>query len=283
LVLAGVVVAIGATALVVTVLKGTDSAEPPAGSRPLLRADFESGNFSQWEGVQQAAPGRASVVTSPHVQGSYAGRFEVREGEFIGSDAPTRNRTEAVLSAAGNRHKPKEGDDWWYRWWFYLPASTPMPAQGTDQGMTITQWVTMGDAGPDFEQLGIFQFRDTKASADPGPGHVEFLYTDSDARTDGIEHDWRKAASAVTRNAWHSILLHRKWSASEAAGFIEIYYDDVKQTLADGTTKMSMRTLTPGYSAYMKQGIYRGNDIGGTAVIYFDGLRIGTTRASVQE
>jgi hypothetical protein len=33
----------------------------------------------------------------------------------------------------------------------------------------------------------------------------------------------------------------------------------------------------------MKQGIYRGNDIGGTAVIYFDGLRIGTTRASVQE
>jgi hypothetical protein len=250
----------------------------------LWRADFETGDLSQWEGVQQASPGRASVVTSPHEQGSYAGRFEVREGEFIGSDTGLggRNRTEAVLSAAGNRHNPREGDDWWYRWSFYLPASTPLPAQGTDQGMTITQWVTSGDAGSAFEQLGIFQFRDTRASADPGPGHVEFLYTDSDARADGTEHFWRKAASDVARDAWHKIVLHKKWSATEAGGFVEIYYDDVKQTLADGTTKMSMRTLTPGHSAYMKQGIYRSNEIGGTAVIYLDGLRIRTTRASVE-
>ena len=46
---------------------------------------------------------------------------------------------------------------------------------------------------------------------------------------------------------------------------------------------MSMRTLTPGYSARMQHGIYRGNDIGGTAVIYSDGFRIGKTREAVEK
>jgi len=133
---------------------------------------------------------------------------------------------------------------------------------------------------PGWEQLGIFQFRDTKASADPGPGYVELVYTDSGSRSDGTEHFWRKAATAVTRNAWHKLLIHKRWS-SKSDGFIEIWYDDVKQTLTDGTSKMFMRTLTPGYSARMQTGIYRGNAIGGNAVIYSDGFRIGTSREAV--
>jgi hypothetical protein len=85
----------------------------------------------------------------------------------------------------------------------------------------------------------------------------------------------------VTRNAWHKIVVHRKWSSNEAVGFVEIWYDDVKQALTDGTRKMFMRTLKDGYSARMHQGIYRSNAIGGTAVIYLDGLRVGTSRKSV--
>lgn len=271
----------------------TSSSSTPTGSTPapstatgslLWNGDFETGSFSQWEGVFQAVPGRASIVTSPRIQGNYAARLEARTGEFIGSDsspAPGRNRTELIASPVANRHNPKEGDEFWYRWYFYLPSETPLPLDGTSEGMTILQWTTAASgAVPGWEQLGIFQFRDTKASGDPGPGHVEFLYTDSGSRADGTEHFWRKAATAVTRNTWHKLLIHKRWS-SKSDGFVEINFDGVQQTLTDGTTRMYMRTLTPGYSARMQHGIYRGNAIGGNAVIYSDGFRIGTTREAV--
>jgi hypothetical protein len=71
------------------------------------------------------------------------------------------------------------------------------------------------------------------------------------------------------------MVIHKKWSSTEAGGLVEIWYDDVPQTLTDRMTRKHMRTLKAGYSARMHQGIYRSNDIGGTAVIYLDGLRIG--------
>jgi hypothetical protein len=256
----------------------------PADSGLIFNGDFETGDFSQWDGVLQAKSGRASIVSSPRKQGSHAARLEARAGEFIGSDAnppPGRNRTELVLSQK-NGHGPREGDAWWYRWYFYLPSDTPLPKDSTDEAMTILQWVTASPAGSSaFEQLGIFQFRDTKASGDPGPGHVELVYTDSDSRNDGTEHFWRKAATAVTRDQWHELEIHKRWS-SKPDGYVEIWYDGAKQDLTDGTSKMFMRTLTPGYSARLQTGIYRGNAIGGNAVIYSDGFRIGKTRAAVE-
>jgi hypothetical protein len=291
-------VAAGLAVLGVTVLQDSDGAkkspraETTAEAKPapdsglLFNGDFETGDFSQWASVLEAKPGRASIVTAPRKEGSHAARLEARAGEFIGSDAqppPGRNRTELVLSPAGKPYAPREGEDLWYRFSFYLPSKTPLPKAGTTQGMTILQWITDSPAGSaKFEQLGIFQFRDTKASGDPGPGHVEFLYTDSDSRTDNTEHFWRKAASAVTRDVWHEVLMHKRWS-SKPNGYVEIWYDGQAQRLADGTTRMTMRTLTPGYSARMQHGIYRGNEIGGTAVIYLDGFRIGKTRAAVQQ
>jgi hypothetical protein len=147
--------------------------------------------------------------------------------------------------------------------------------------MIITQWPNLAPpSSSDFELNGVLEFRDTKASGDPGPGHVEFLYSDGKSRADGTEYMWRKDPAAITRDSWHKLLIHKKWSSDPDQGFIEIWFDDVQQTLTDGTSRMYMRTKSPGYGAYMKQGIYRSNAIGGTAVIYQDGLRIGTTRAA---
>ena len=256
---------------------------PPApsggGGSLVWTADFESGSFSQWEGIQQHSAGRSSVVTSPHVQGSHAGRFEVREGEFtLSGDRPTRNRTEAVLSVKQNRHNPQEGDDWWYRWWFYLPSSTPLPPAGSTNYMIITQWPSLAPAGSsDFELNGSLEFRDTDGK---GQRPVDFIYADGNSRADGIEYMWRKDSAGIQRDGWHKLLIHKKWSSSGGTGFVELWFDDVQQTMTNGDSRMYMRTKRPSYGAYMKQGIYRSNAIGGTAVMYQDGLRIGTSRAA---
>jgi polysaccharide lyase-like protein len=295
LALAGIAIAVATAAVAAIVLGTTDGDESPA-KKPaksveaphpatLWRADFETDDFSQWDGVQQFRAGRASVVESPRKDGSHAGRFEVRKGEFIGADAndPQRNRTEAVIGLDSRHHAPKEGDDWWYRWWFYLPSATPLPADGSTDFMLITQWPsTAPPESSRFELHGTLEFRDTKASGDAGPGHVEFLYTDADAREEGEEYMWRKAASSVTRNHWHEIMIHKRWSSKRNGGFIGIWYDGAPQKLTDGSRLMNMRTLQRGYSAYMKQGIYRTDAIGGRGVIFLDGLRIGKTRASVE-
>jgi hypothetical protein len=271
----------------VTVMNGTSSgpSNAPTASDPgglVWKADFETGNLSQWEGVQQFAPGRASAVSSPSKQGMYSGRFEVRAGEFLKADAPTRNRTEAVLSVANNRHNPHEGSDWWYGWWFYLPASTPLPHQGTTEYMSMMQHITTAPVGsPDWDIVGILEFRDNKASGDPGSGHVELSYTGSAGSPPFPGAFWTKDQAAVTRDTWHRIVLHKKWSSDPSVGFVEIWYDGAQQTMMNGSTRVHHANLRPGYSAYMKQGIYRSDRIGGNAVMYLDDVRIGTSRAAV--
>jgi hypothetical protein len=42
-------------------------------------------------------------------------------------------------------------------------------------------------SSPDLELEGTLEFRDTLTSGDPGPGHVELLYADGAARSDGVD------------------------------------------------------------------------------------------------
>jgi hypothetical protein len=295
LVLAGIVLALGAVAAAFALrdLFDADSSGPShaasASGTLVWQADFESGDLSQWEGVQQFDDERAAAVESPHREGRYAGRFEAREGEFTfdaDRDDPPRNRTEAVLSDARDRHRPREGSDWWYRWWFYLPAGTSLPADGSPGFVIMTQHVLPTE--PSVDLVGTFEFRDVAQAGDPGPGVVELTYggatrgtPDPMARVGGGPY-WAKRASTVSRDAWHQILLHKKWSSRPSVGFVELWFDGERQKFRDGSRRVYHANLRPGYSAYMKQGVYRTNSLGGSTVIYMDGLRIGTTRASVE-
>jgi hypothetical protein len=256
----------------------------------IWRADFDTNDFSQWEGVQEHSSTRATVVSSPHKQGRYAGRFEAREGEFtLKPDAPTRNRTEAVLSVDKNRHNPQEGDNWWYRWWIYIPSTLRLPTGKDTSYIITTQWLSI--AGP-VTSSGTFEIRNDTVnnSGWPKPSGPMLQYTTGggDGRADGYEILWKKPMSEIPRNTWHKILLHRKWSSKEADGFSELWWDDASQTFFKGsnvpaslkTTRVHHRTIRKAGGVYFKQGIYRSNAIGGTAVIYLDGLRIAKTRAA---
>jgi hypothetical protein len=268
--LAAIVVSVAAAALGVTVLVARDGDAPSANSGLRWRADFETGDFSQYAGVFEASPARASVVTSPRKQGDYAARIEVRAGERTGAQAGT-NRTELIGASGTNTYSVTEGSELWHMWWFYAPSST------TWKPMVMMQHANSLRGGG-VELTGLMTFN--------ASGRLE--YQDNGSRKDGLEYFWRTQAP-VTRGVWHKVLLRKRWSSREAAGFVEIWYDDVQQVLrTDSAGARGRRTYHRNLNnartgVRMHQGIYR-NDPGGdhVAVIYLDGLRVGTTRDAVE-
>jgi hypothetical protein len=82
--------------------------------------------------------------------------------------------------------------------------------------------------------------------------------------------------------SWHKMVIHKKWPSIQAGGLGEIWYDDVPANTdgwhdAHSHAHLEGGLLGPRASGY----IYRSDAIGGTAVIYIDGLRSGWTHESV--
>ena len=76
-----------------------------------IRLDFETGDLSQFDIVQRAAPDRLTVVRAPTRQGAYAARFEVRSGDL--QQATTGIRAE-LIAELDDARKARAGDERWY-------------------------------------------------------------------------------------------------------------------------------------------------------------------------
>jgi hypothetical protein len=78
------------------------------------------------------------------------------------------------------------------------------------------------------------------------------------------------------------MVIHRKWSSNEDMGFGEIWYDVLPAGAdrwddPDKNADCECGSLGPHASGHLSQ-----QRDGGTGVFYHDGLRIGTTRAVVE-
>ena len=216
----------------------------------LLRADYETGDLSQWGAFQRVAADRIQVVASPVRQGKYAARFEVRNG-----DNPIGYGDRAEVQRGTGE---SEGEQRWYAWSTMLASDFPR----TNAWQVISQWHANADGSP---PLAFFAEGDSivlQAHRFSGPG----------AEID-IKDIW---TGPMRRGQWQDIQLHVKWSGSDSVGFVELWIDGVQQRFDDGTTKRFIRTLTPGVGAYFKQGLYRQSGIAGTGVVYHDGFRMST-------
>lgn len=231
-------------------------APPPAGQgpadvlpgTPVFRGDFETGGLNQWGGLQRVATDRISVVRSPVRQGSFAARFEVRNGD---NPIGFGDRAE-VQSSTGE----SEGDDRWYSWSTMLAADYP----SSSAWQVITQWHANADGSP---PLGFYVSGESillQANRYSGAGS-----------SIGTSTIWR---GPLRRGQWQDIRMHVKWSGSDATGFVELWINGARQTFDDGSTRRAIRTLVPGVGAYIKQGLYRQSGVSGTGVVYHDGLQI---------
>ena len=187
------------------------------------RGDYETGNFSQWDGgVQEKVDGRATIVTSPVRQGKYAARYEVRPGDNNVAGSGNGERTEALV-LRGTRGR--EGDEQWYAW--STMFAPDFSASNSDWNI-FTQWHNSGTTG----------------------GRVEFYIN---GNTLGFTTHGGDPANPAARawdigsksnGVWYDFIFHVKWSTSNA-GFVEVWLNGNKVVPFTNTpTLYSTRTST---------------------------------------
>lgn len=220
--------------------------EPSLGPISDWHGDFETGNLSQWEVVQEVAPDRITVTHDPVRQGNYAARFEVRPGDNIG-DTPPR------AELATDLHE-KEGEERYYRWYTYFDPS--FPTEYPNSFITFTQWRAKDESG---------------------------AYTSFMVWGDQIElrREGTKWSAPLTKGVWHKFVYHVKWSPDPNVGFIELYYDG---QLVLPKTYVRTMAGTPGHAIgnYVKEGLYKSEEIP-TGVLYQDGFVAETSFAAANE
>ena len=211
----------------------------------LFRADFETGDLRQWDGVQRVAERSIQVVRDPVEQGRYAGRFEVREG-----DAPIDENDRAEVQLATDE---AEGDVRWYAWSTMFAPDFP----SIDAFQVVTQWRPRVADGP--PSVGFYVTGD-RISLQVNPYDAENV----PARLPVTE--W---SGPIARGTWLHFRMRVHWSGDDDRGAIDLWVDG-RHVVRDAR----IRTLYPGDGGYMKQGYYRQAGQAETGVLYHDGLRV---------
>lgn len=203
--------------------------------------DFETGNLSQFV-YTQAIPGRATVVKSPVAQGTYAGRFEVKEGD----EEPDTHSQRAEVVPGGLFY---EGD---VRY-FHIRAR-------------VSSW--------DYTHWGlIWQLHDESAGSPPvcleiyKEGSTPYLSLQNGA---GSPVYWQAALPGGSET-WFELVVRVAFGKE---GSIKAWLNGTPQTLANGKTIYEGVNTLGTAPDFDKLGIYRSKEAIGTAVIYHDDYRV---------
>ena len=226
-----------------------DSARtPPAltcGDGPgAWNGDIDTGDLSQYNRRDLAAPDRIRVVSEPRREGPHAARFEVRRGDV----ASNGNRAEVYTD---DRQVFREGEEWCFSWSTMFAEDFPAP----DDWAVFTQFKSQGTGSPP----AAMAVRNEHVFFQSGPD-------------DGFQPWFRGPELPINRGRWHDWLVRVKFSVNRGDGFVEIWHNGKRYL-----RRRASRTLYAQYS-YLKLGLYRSPGIGSTGVVFHDGMRIGRTR-----
>ncbi|NMN96655.1 heparin lyase I family protein [Antrihabitans stalactiti] len=251
-----------------------------ASAVPSFVGDYETGNFSQWPVCQSKvindscsnynnANYSLMVQNSVKRQGSYAARFELRDG-----DIPSFGGAERTEVQGGPETGGKEGEEGWYSWSTQFTSTFPQNHATQGWGV-VAQWHPASNNGSPPVSFNV--------DVADGQWGLKITKQSSPGVYVGSYVLWQQPLSP---GVWHDIKMHIKWSAKDTIGFVEFWYNGVQQTFQTapcvGMTKCMVRTLIPGVNGtYFKQGYYRDVAVQGTGILYHDGFRCARTEAGL--
>lgn len=243
------------------------SATPPTSS--LFVGDYSTNDVSQWPVVQTKnynnpgsgytnSPAYSINIGSDATYGK-AAFFEVRSGDWPGFAGGERAEVQGGTPITGGT----EGDVRWYHFATKFPIG--FPTNQHDLGWAVTnQWHGNGSGAAS-----------VSPSVEWTPSNTNGYWTlDLNRYNAGPSYIntpdlWR---TPINVGVWHDIKMQIKWSAFDATGFIQLWWNGVRQTFLDGSTTYLSRTLVPGQDSYYKEGFYR-QAMANTVQIYHAGFR----------
>lgn len=259
----------------------------------LFTGDYSTGDFSQWyslgnkfattglnHGNEYPRTGFYPAATiSEDKDCGYIARYELRTGDRPDWDSVSVDRSETfgkALSAA------LVGDTTWYAMSIKFAADFPTDHQALGSGI-VTQfhdhpsalsspvlalgWALPGTTG---FRSGYWYLRHN-----PQAAPLTFL---------GAQPLFE---FPFNPGQWHDIKLQIKW-AQDNAGFVNLWWNGVRQTLLTGGQTFTGQTLCPSgvgpaneiLGATIQQGYYRAS-IAPTGVVYHTGFRMADSEASL--
>lgn len=210
-------------------------------SETLFRADFETGDLTQW--VSSPKTDAIKVVTEPVREGRHALRID-------GTNAANRNGRDRIEL----QHQPQgagtsEGTERWFGWSVFLPAQLPKGSHSMGYFETRNSWsrvMAFDVQGEDIE----FTTRVPYARRWSGKGKL-------------------------TPGRWHDFAVHVLWSRDATKGFVEVWFDGEQVVPLSRTA-----TLRDENPVFFQIGLFREtSDVAET--VFIDHIVEATTREEV--
>jgi Polysaccharide lyase len=211
----------------------------PGSARVVWKGDYESGDFSQWQGVlRETITGGATIVGKPVSQGRYAAKFVLGpQTDYSGSRIEAHQGN--VVPSGG-----VYGSETWYRWASYVPASTSFARHASFNH--LVQW------HPALECFGAALSVNGLAR----PARLLLIIRGGDILRYGGSCDLRYQRAfdlgPLPRDRWLRFRLHIRWHADPSVGFVELWMNGGRKI-----ARTSLATAPPNVHHYVRQGIYR--------------------------
>ncbi|UGS38395.1 hypothetical protein DSM104329_04821 [Capillimicrobium parvum] len=254
----------------------------------IFNGDFEPGNMSQWAVVQNCATTRNtaySAATQPTWPAPVSGTFANRT-QAAYTDHWTGPGNQACDTSSGSRRAQQGSTNIlapnttvWEGFWTYVPTNFNAGIDGSPD-----RWFVMQeDFGAPFSGPPPYSFDIGNVNG------VQSFMLDKVGCGGGCQTTaWSKP---IAKGAWHHFVVQKRISADDttAGGSHKLWFDNVQQTFTAGTRSADYltaygRTLatnaSENYRFYLNT--YFGKSvptISAIPTLYFDGARVGTTRA----
>ncbi|MBM7114621.1 heparin lyase I family protein [Archangium primigenium] len=207
-------------------------------STVVWRADYETGDRSQWDREQMVSSDRLQVTTSAGTlaprQGRYALKATVRQGDNPINSSGNRNELVKMTNEPS-------GSEYYYRWSTMFDPTFP----SVRTWQLFTQWHHSGNSGSPPVEFYVYG-EEVRLNIGGDPGVIV----------------WK---TPLVRGKWHDFVFHVKWSAKASEGFVELYYNG-----ALVLPKRYIATQFSGQVNYLKLGLYRSDTVTQTGIVYHD-------------
>jgi len=228
--------------------------------------DGSYGGFQKHGRAARAGHG-VQTISGPDAlirEGRQAYRFEVRSGDCGGADCREDRERVEMTERGGTR----PGSAQWYAWSFRLAADFPyIRPTNTTLGQFKQEPQGCEVAGIGIENQRLFFYN--KLCANKDGGEARYM----------IDKPFMSLAQA--RGRWVDIMVHSNWSAG-SDGFLEFYVNGRRVAAHRGPVSYNMRDkITFRFGVYRSFVSRYGRPVP-TQVAYFDNVRSGPTRESVE-